>query len=239
MPGRRIRGVKKALEEWTGAPIGADDLEGAIKTYNENRRLLRELYEARKKEPPPFSGAEAMELALASQVMDKAEHNRLLQTLIAGLPSSTDGAKSGVRLMAVGSENNDIELLRAIESWGANVVIDDHCVGSRYFWNLVEDGENKLAAMADRFVRRPPCPTKDFPERRRLAHVTGLAREYGVQAAVFILQKFCEPHQFDVPSLQAALEAIGIPSVVVETDAPVSLGQVRTRVESLLDMIRL
>jgi benzoyl-CoA reductase subunit C len=141
--------------------------------------------------------------------------------------------------MILGSENNDMELLSAIESWGANIVIDDHCVGSRYFWGEIVPEEDRLRAMANRYVQRPPCPTKDFPERRRLPHVLRLAKEYNVQAAVILLQKFCEPHQFDTPMIESALNKLNIPTVVVEIDAPISLGQVRIRVESLLDMIRI
>jgi benzoyl-CoA reductase subunit C len=99
--------------------------------------------------------------------------------------------------------------------------------------------EDRLRALANRYVQRPPCPTKDFPERRRLPHLLRLAEEYNVQAAVILLQKFCEPHQFDTPMIESALNKRNIPTVVVEIDAPISLGQVRIRVESLLDMIRI
>jgi benzoyl-CoA reductase/2-hydroxyglutaryl-CoA dehydratase subunit BcrC/BadD/HgdB len=44
---------------------------------------------------------------------------------------------------------------------------------------------------------------------------------------------------FDTPMIESALNKLNIPTVVVEIDAPLSLGQVRIRVESLLDMIRI
>jgi benzoyl-CoA reductase subunit C len=66
-----------------------------------------------------------------------------------------------------------------------------------------------------------------------------LANDYHVQAAILILQRFCEPHEYDIPSIEAALKKLNIPTLVIELDIPMSLGQVRNRVESLLEMIRL
>ena len=200
---------------------------------------MMDLYAMRRNEPPVLSGAEAMETVLASQLMDKAEYHAILSRIISELASHKNSIPAGVRLMILGSENNDIDLLKAIETWGANIVIDDHCVGSRYFWGEIIQEDDRIRALANRYVQRPPCPTKDFPERRRLPYVVNLAREYKVQAAVIILQKFCEPHQFDTPLIESALKKINVPTVVLEIDAPVSLGQVRIRVESLLDMIRI
>jgi benzoyl-CoA reductase subunit C len=230
---------KSALETWSGKAIAVEALDRSITTYNRNRQLMKELYAFRKNEPPLLSGTEAMETVLASQLMDKGEHNEILKPVIADLPGQENRISPGIRLMILGSENNDIELLRAIESWGANIVIDDHCVGSRYFWGEIIPEKDRLRAMANRYVQRPPCPAKDFPERRRLPHVLRLAKEYNVQAAVIVLQKFCEPHQFDTPMIESALNKLNIPTVVVEIDAPLNLGQVRIRVESLLDMIRI
>jgi len=229
---------KEGLEKWAGKPITVDLLDRSIETYNRSRQLMKDLYALRTSAPPMLSGAEAMETVLASQLMDKAEYNEILTRVISGLPDHKNRINPGIRLMILGSEDNDIELLRAIESWGANIVIDDHCVGSRYFWGDVPPEGDRLGALASRYLQRPPCPTKDFPERRRLPHILKLAEAYNIQAAVIILQKFCEPHQFDTPLIESALKKLNIPTVVVEIDAPVSLGQVRIRVESLLDMIR-
>lgn len=49
-----------------------------------------------------------------------------------------------------------------VESRGAKFVIDDHCTGTRYFWNEVIPGDDRLAAIAARYVDWPHCPTKNF-----------------------------------------------------------------------------
>jgi benzoyl-CoA reductase subunit C len=229
---------KDALEKWSGQPISEPALDMAINTYNQNRWLLHQLYQTRKHPSPAISGAEAMEIVLSSQLMDKKESNLLLQQMIQELPSN-NGNGAMARLMIVGSENNDVELLRLTESLGAQVVVDDHCTGSRYFWNEVVSGTNRLEAIAARYLDRIPCPQKDLVEKERLPHILGLAQEYGVNGAVLIQEKFCDPHGFDMAQIQSLLKEHGIPSILLEVDITTPVGQFRTRLEAFLEMLEL
>ena len=233
-----LEDFQASLEVWTGHPITPQALDGAIEVYNTNRRLMRQVYELRKREPPPLSGTEAMEMVLASQMMDKTEHNRLLGAALPEL-SARGGGGGGFRLMVLGSENDDTELVRLFESLGAQVVIDDHCTGSRYFWNEVEPGADRLAAIASRYLERPPCPQKDLVERRRLVHVRRLVEDYRVQGAVLIQQKFCDPHEYDMAPLQDLFKEYDIPSLRLELDTTLPVGQFRTRAEAFLEMLQL
>ncbi|MFQ5826371.1 MAG: benzoyl-CoA reductase, bzd-type, subunit N [Dehalococcoidia bacterium] len=232
-----LQEFKGSLEEWTGKPITDTALDEAIEVYNRNRRLMRQVYELRKNTPPLVSGVEAMEMVLASMFMDKREHNQLLERWLEELPQRQNGIEPGIRLMVLGSENDDREVLRLVESLGANVVIDDHCTGSRYFWSEVLPGEDRLAAIASRYIDRPPCPSKDLVERRRFDHVLKLAEDYGVQGAILIQQKFCDPHEFDIPPLKALFEERSIPSLFLEFDMTVPVGQIRTRIEAFLEIM--
>ena len=83
-----------------------------------------------------------------------------------------------VRLMLFGSEDDDTEFVKMVEGCGATIVTDDHCTGSRYFWNETIPSENRLASIAARYIDRPPCSTKDWPERKRLDHVLQLAKDW-------------------------------------------------------------
>ncbi len=228
---------KASLEEWTGRAITDDDLDGAIEVYNTHRRLLREVYDQRKADHPPFTGTECMEMVVSSQLSDKAEHNPLLQ---AALEEDREGiAEPGARLMILGSENDDTEFVRLIESLGATVVIDDHCTGSRYFWNYVMPREDRLSAIASRYLSRPACPAKDITlERRRFQHIPKLAKDFKAQGVIMIQQKFCDPHEFDIPPLMDILqEKLGIPSLLIEMDTVWPLGVYRTRLETFLEML--
>lgn len=229
---------KKDLEEWTGNTITEQALDHAIEVHNTNRRLMRQIYEFRRADNPPISGAEAMEMVLSSQMMDKEEHNRLLREVINNLPERKDRGNPGVRLMLLGSETNSPSLLRLVESLGATVVIDDLCSGSRYFWNEVIPQADRLLAIARRYLDRPRCPIKDVRYRRRTAHILQLAEDYNIYGVVMTLQKYCHPHQCDTPAIKSVLSKRNIPIHLVELDGTIPVGEFRTRIEAFLDMLQ-
>lgn len=228
---------KDALEQLGGKSVSRDDLDNSIEVYNTNRRLMNQVYEMRKGDTPPITGAEAMEMVIASQLMDKAEHNKLLEQLIAELPNRSVERETGSRLMLVGSEMDDINFVRLVEELDATFVVDEHCSGTRYFWTEIVPEDNRMAAIAARYIDRPACPPKDWPERRRLSFVLKLAQEYNVEGVILFQQKFCDPHEFDIPPLQQIFADNNIPTLFLEFDVTVPWGQFRTRIEAFLEML--
>jgi benzoyl-CoA reductase subunit C len=232
-----LEAFKAATEEWTGREITDEDLDRGIRIMNENRKLLHGVYDLRAHREPPITGTEAMFVVMAAQMTDKREHSKALEKLIEALPSR-QGNGAGERLMVIGSENDDSEFLGMVESCGATFVVDDHCTGTRYFWNSVEPDGDRLTAIARRYVERPPCPSKDWPVRTRIPHILDLARRWNAQGAILVQQKFCDPHELDIPAIKEALEAAGIPTLLLELDVTVPVGQFKTRVEAFLEMLR-
>jgi benzoyl-CoA reductase subunit C len=139
--------------------------------------------------------------------------------------------------MVIGSEDDDTAFINLVESLGATFVVDDHCTGTRYFWNEVEPKEDRLEAIAERYVTRPACPSKDWPDRTRLPHILNLAKDYNVSGAILIQQKFCDPHEMDIPAINKYLKENGIPSLFLEFDVTVPMGQFKIRTEAFLEML--
>jgi len=233
-----LEAFKAALERWSGRGISDEDLRRGIDIMNTSRRLTRELYEARKKPNTPVTGLEAMMAVVSSQMVDKREYNETMENFLPQLPAGPEGADSRVRLMILGSENDDTEFVGMVESLGATFVVDDHCTGSRYFWNETPVDAPSLQAVARRYIRRVPCPSKDWPQRTRVAHIQNLARDWNVQGAVLIQQKFCDPHELDIPAITWGLKEVDIPTLFLELDVTVPVGQFKTRVEAFLEMLR-
>jgi len=228
---------KKEVEKWIGKKITDKDLKDAIEVYNENRRLMKKLYELRKKDNPPITGEEVMEIVIAMQMTDKVEHNKMLKDLIKKLEDYTPSRKVGSRLMILGSEDDDTVFMNMVENCGATFVIDDHCTGSRYFWNEVENGKDPLAAIAARYIDRIPCPSKDWEERKRIPHILQMCKDWKVDGVIIMQQKFCDPHELDFVSIDKVLKAAGIPTLFLEFDVTVPIGQFKIRVEAFLEMI--
>jgi len=128
----------RAIEQWTGREITMTDLDWGMNVMNENRRLMKQAYEIRKKDNPPMTGCEAMYMVVSSQCTDKREHSAGVRELLEQeLPHRNLNLGSHIRLMLIGSEDDDVEFIRMIEEDitfnSATVVIDEHCTGSRYF----------------------------------------------------------------------------------------------------------
>ncbi len=228
---------KKSLEEWTGKTITDEALRESIELHNENRSLMHEVYDLRKGPNPPVTGLEAMVMVASSFFVDKKDHNAELKRILPELRSRNLERETGARLMLVGSENDDTEFVKLVESVGATVVTDDHCTGSRYFWNFTESNGDILQDIANRYIDRPPCPTKDWEERKRFPHVLQLAKDFKADGVILIQQKFCDPHECDIPILKNYLNENGYPSLFLEFDVTVPLGQMRIRVEAFLEIL--
>ena len=229
----------EALEKLSGKTISQEDLDRAIQLYNENRRLMKQVYEFRKMANPPLTGFEAMEMVIASQLMDVAEHNKLLEQLLEELPERKLERDIGSRLMLVGSEYDDIEFTRAVEEMGCTFVIEESCCGTRYFWNEIEPQDDHITAIASRYINRWPCPAMDWQDTKRDDIVWNLAQEYKVEGVILYYQKFCSPHEYDIPRLDKMFKERGIPTYTLEFDVTQPIGQFRTRIEAFLETLML
>lgn len=234
---KELSAFVREMEAWAGRACTDAALNQAITLYEDNRNLLKALYATRKRQPPPVSGSEAMEIVLASMLMDKKEHSALLEGFLRRLPQNHEGqATSGPRLMIVGSQNDQVELVQLIEGLGASVVVDDLCVGTRYFEGEIARDGDPVAAIARRYLTKPVCPQKDLGQRRRLEHILSLAREYSVDGVIFARQKFCDQYVYEQALLEKTLRDSGLPVCSLELDITIPVGQFRTRVEAFLEM---
>ena len=232
-----VQSFREFLQKLTGKTLTDEMLKEALAVVDENRRLLRELFEYRKATNPQITGTEALLAALTAQFIDKREHNEQLKKVLAALPKRNLNRPEGVRFMTIGSENDDIAFISMIESVGGTIVIDDQCSGTRYFWNESRKDADPIKAIADRYCNRPACPTKDYPSHTRYRHVLGLAKEFNARAAIFLQQKFCDPHEGDYPDLKRYLEENGIPTLFLEFDITNPIGPFRIRVEAFLETL--
>lgn len=236
----------KNLEEWTGKNVTDDDLKRGIDMMNRARKVMKKIYEFRKKETPPITGTEAMYMTCAQFFTHSDDFVPYAEEVLKGLETRILKRDPGKRIMIVGSENDDIEYINMIEtlgereSVGCTVVIEDHCTTTRYFWDEVDTSiEDPLEALAIRYVRRIPCPSKDWPQRTRLKKILEFAKDFNVDGAIVIQQKFCDPHEADIPFIRKYLEANGIPTYFLEFDVTVPAGPFAIRTEAFLETLEM
>ncbi len=225
------------LAGFSGQPISNDSLRASIRLHNETRRLLSQLDNQRSR----LTARGFYAAVEASMVMPKEQFNPLAAELLELLSEKNSKRQRGPRLILVGPVLDDPTVLDIIDDLGACVVGDDLCTGSRYFDQPTaetEDGD-PIEALADRYLKRWPCPTKHSPHCQRGEHLLGLVEERKADGLVFTLQKFCDPHAFDYPIVKETLDAPGVPHLLLEFEHTPAVGQLRTRLEAFLEMLSL
>ncbi len=117
---------------------------------------------------------------------------------------------------------------------------DDLCSGSRHFLNRPSVGHaeaDPLAALADYYLERPPCPTKYHPAHEPGAHLLDQVRQARAEGVVFVAEKFCEPHAFDYTRVLPALDRAGVPHLLLEMEQTPSLEALRTRLQAFVEIL--
>lgn len=227
---------KRKMEEWTGKEITEEALDNAIEVYNTNRTLMKRICELRRMERPVIHGAEMMNIVLASQVMDKAEMNEILEKFIPELEDREPGPER-VRLMLIGSETFDTELEEMVEALGADIVIDELDNGTSYYWNNVLPQKDRLMALSLKYLGRPKNPVKDNNWRRRPQHIYELAEDYNIDGALVVKQIYCHLHGTDNYAVWKILRERYLPYHFFERDTTLPYEETKLRLESFIAML--
>ena len=229
---------RKGLEEFSGLPISDENLKKSISLFNQNRALLRKLYRLRIAEPEHFAAGEFLSIVHCATFMPKEEFNSKLKALLAAPGSSDRSATPKVRLFIAGSVCNYFQIFDLFDNAGAFVVGDDLCTGWRYFSEDAPANGNPVEALADRLIRRVPCPCKHNPGLDRADDLLQRVEEARGQGVIFLLLKFCDPHAFDYPYLKDRLAAKKIPSLLLEIEpGSIPLGALDTRLKAFIETL--
>jgi len=236
---QQVMQFKEHLEEFLARKIPDEQLISSIEVYNRSRALLKQLYELRKADTPPISGAETMEVLNASFRMPKETFNRWLEDLLAELGKSNVTHKGRARLMVVGSVMNNPEFVKSIEAQKGLVVTDELCTSTRYWSDpvVVEEGESPVKAISRRYLNNFPC-ARMVPSDERFNRILNLVKEFRVEGVISQIIRYCVPYAHDLPLLRDRLKEVGVPVLALDVEYGTSgSGQIQTRVQAFLEMI--
>lgn len=230
---------KKHFEEHFGVSITDEALLKSTIVLNESRDLLHSLYELRKRDKPPISGAETLEVLNAAYRMPKETFNLWLGELIEELKASDKSFTGRARVMLVGSVLTNPEFVKSIEDQGALVVTDELCTSTRYWGDKVvlEDGRPILEAISRRYLNNFPC-ARMYPSDERFNRIIGFARDFKVDGVISEIVRYCVPYAHDLPLLTDRLSEVGIPTLALDVEyGTAGSGQIATRVQAFLEML--
>lgn len=179
-----IQALIKSVEETYDVKITADALRAAIVESNKTRALIRQLYELRKDDEVLIDGTEVMNVLTAGESMPRAEYNAMLTELIAELKAGGESVKPRRRLMLLSGHANTAELLSALESQGALIVVDDASNGLRMAEKDISEEGDPFAALCDFYFNvKTPMPRAFGTQDRRFETYLRLFDEYRADSA--------------------------------------------------------
>jgi len=246
---KEVLDFKDKIEKFLGKTVPDNELKRAIRIYNENRRLLKALYEARKREDFPLSGADVLKIVVSSMTMPKEEHSEVIKGLLENIDTLKSRNEQGgdaekkVKVHISGTELIDPEILQIIEDCGARIVSDDLNTGTVYFWDEVDEDKDPYDALAERYLLKgtPNLLMSRQLSRaidERVEYIRSLVEEFEVHGVVFLVDRGCEVMGFAYPHLRDGLRKHNIPSVKLDLDYPHPKEQYVTRMRAFIEMVR-
>ena len=230
--------LKEKIEKHFSVEISDDTLWKAIKLHNETRRLQKALYELRKQDKPPITGAETLAVMVAGTAMPKEQYNEMLRELLDELSGSEGPGTHRARLMIVGGILNDPAYIKVIEDQGGLVVTDSTCFGTRLMWVKVnENASDPITALAQYYIAdRPSCPRFYGEHDNRAKYVIDMCREFNCDGIIGERMMFCDLWLVEHYMLDQDVKADGIPFLKLDREYLTSaIGQLRTRVQAFLE----
>ncbi len=230
---------KKNLENEFRINIDVEELKKVIKIYNHSRALLKELYTLRKRDDPPISGTEIMKILSAGISIPKEQFNELLELQLKHIDEKEGISDYSARIMLVGSMLDEPEYIEIIENLGGLVVIDSLCIGTRYFWDFVDETLDPLEALAKRYLSKISCPRMTDGHLKRVEFIMNMIKEFNVDGVILQRMKFCALWWPEIFLLRNKLKENGIPFLDLEREYVLSgAGAMKTRVQTFMEILK-
>jgi len=234
----KIQDFIVVIEAFLRVKINDSSLHDAIAVYNRRRALLRKMYELRKREVPPLSGAEALAITAAAMVMPPDAFNRELEQLLPYLEERRSRLSYlRPRLLVSSDLLDNPAYVNLVEETGCLVAMDDMDTGSRYFWEMVDDGREEPAyALAVRYLRNRSPRMLDW--RGQAEQLVQWAKEFRVDGVLELHDSYDYTRGFRRPFLERWLKHAGIPLMSFGRDYHLAnIGQLKTRIGAFLEML--
>ena len=236
-----LSALAEGLQRLGGVPVSDDRLEAAISVYDENRKLVRELYRVRGENPGAVEPEQVLSAVMASNIMPKDQHNRLMREFLRSIPTGSDASGPRIILSGLLFENEVVlgsDLFATLKGCDARVVWDDLASGMRYRLDPVGDSlkGNPMDRLTESLLGPQSAPLRS-PSERKAGQLLEAARTYGAEGFIFLIPKYCDPILFDIPTLTRILKENGFPILSLEISGSLLSGPMRTRVEAFMEIL--
>ena len=244
----QLRGkVLKPLAEKLGVDTSEEALRTAIEKHNRLCAVISEIGNYRKLPNPPITGYEFHVIQLVSQVCPHELILPYLEETLEELRGREPEEKFPFRARVVlaGSEIDDPEFTKLIESCGAMVVADRYCFGSFPGREQIEirEGESAFDAICRTYLHWNQCARLMDGEKidQRHDEIKGLVEAFSADGIVFENMKFCEFWSYEkMLAAHIFTNELHIPTCTIEKEYALgSAGQLRTRFQAFIESLEI
>ncbi len=240
----KLKVVDKLHDEY-GIDTSDAAMRKAIEDHNEISRIITEIGNFRKADNPNITGYEFHVIELVSQVCPHDLIKPYLEETLEELKTREPEEKFPFRakVVLVGSEVDDPEFTKLIESCGAMVVADRYCFGSFPGREQIEicDGETAFDAICRHYLHWNQCARFMDGEKidQRHREVKRLVYEFKADGVIYENMKFCEFWSYEkVLCHHIFTNEMGIPTCTIEKEYALgAAGQLRTRFQAFIEAL--
>ncbi len=233
--------IKRVTQDVSGVEITDEALRASIEVFNENRRLLRELYDIKRETPWLIAAEDAYALVSLGGMIPREEHNELLSTLLPVIREREVKPEDRIRVVFEGGfcEQPPFDLIRMLGRT-VYVVDDDFHIGMRYITQDIPTDGDPLMNLAEAYIEHSTySPVQHDLRKPKEKMLLARMRESRADAAILAAAKMCEPGLEEQVAYTHALDDEGIAYFLSEFEENMSSFdqlelQVATFVEHLL-----
>jgi benzoyl-CoA reductase subunit C len=210
--------LRRLVETIAGRAVTDDDLRRSIAVFNDNRRLLRDLYAIRRERPWLLPVDEAWVLTAIGGAIPREEHNALLRALLPQIEQRVARPQDRLRVVFEGGfcEQPPLDLLRTIAQ-SCYVVDDDLLIGLRWITSDISAQGDPLHNLARAYLEQSSySPVQHDLRKPKERMLLERIRSSGADAAIVTAAKMCEPGLEEQVAYSRALDDAGVPYFVSE-----------------------
>ena len=239
--------VVDKLRDQLGVDVSEEAMKKAIEDHNEISRVITEIGNYRKLPNPPITGYEFHVIQLVSQVCPHYLILPYLQETLEELKTREPEPKFPfrARVALVGSEVDDPEFTKLIESCGAMVVADRYCFGSFPSREqiVIQEGETAFDAICRHYLHWNQCARfmDGMKIDQRHSEVKRLVDEFKADGVIYENMKFCEFWSYEkVLANHIFTNELHIPCCTIEKEYALgAVGQLRTRFQAFIESLEI